>query len=243
MEISFIEIIRSIAELGFMTISAALIIYLFIKQNKKAEEDSAEREQRLAKQQDETSLRYNNLVDSIVTKVTNHTISPEEDRILSIIERNINKILNDTLGRIDANRVALIRYHNGGRGTNGYSFLKMSMTNEVVSVETPPFMPEFQNQFRSLLAYWCDHIDTNNSCFLPDINEVKDLDSTMYEFMKSRNVRGMFGMSINDKYNRTIGFILVEFLGQQNKELDIKKITDILNQVKPKIEALLNLDV
>ena len=76
------------------------------------------------------------LINSIVQGVTNHVPSGMENDKLTKIAEEIDKTLQQILIYTNADRVDLVQYHNGGKGVNRQSFLKMSMTNEQVKVRS-----------------------------------------------------------------------------------------------------------
>lgn len=243
MEMSLIETIKVVSELGFMVCCAAVVLYFFIAHMRKISQEKDVDKQLLNKIQEEDKNRYNQMVDTIVSQVTTHTLNPEEDRWLSIIEKNINALLNVALEKTNASRVYIVRYHNGGRGSNGVSFLKMSMTNEVVAIDAPSAMADFQNQFRSLLAYWCNQLDTADTCYINDREEIKSVDSTMYQFMSSRGVKSKYGNTIRDRYNNPIGFMCIEYLDGHVTCDNEALPKQALERLRPKIEALLNINM
>lgn len=128
----------------------------------------------------------------------------------------------------------------GGRGLNKISFLKMSMTNEVVKIGVQPFMSEFQNQFRSMFSFLVHEIDTVGYCNIENIEDIKDKDASMYEFLKVRNIQANFVVGIKNEEGTTIGFICVEFLDKDN--VNKEQVIKSLKNKKIKIETLLSVD-
>lgn len=128
----------------------------------------------------------------------------------------------------------------GGRGLNKISFLKMSMTNEVVKIGVQPFISEFQNQFRAMFSYWVNEIDKRGYCNINNIDELKEKDASMYEFLKVRNIQAKFGIGIKNEERTTIGFICMEFLDNDNVNQEI--VVKSLQNKKIKIETLLSVD-
>ena len=74
------------------------------------------------------------------------------------ISQEIDKHLQAIITETNASRAALIQYHNGGRGINKQSFLKMSMTNEQIQLGVKPFINGFKDQFRSILRLCSSYI-------------------------------------------------------------------------------------
>ena len=121
---------------------------------------------------------------------------------------------------------------------NGLSFLKMSMTNESVKLGLSSLMPEFQNVFRSFFAYLCEKLIKDGYCYVDDINTLKDVDTTMYEFLYSRDVQSIYSIPIENKNGTVIGFIYIEFTNGDN--VDKEQVEHCLHDKKIRIETLLN---
>ena len=177
---------------------------------------------------------FNKLLDGI----NNHTLSKEENEKISKIEVEIQNILKEALDETKSARVSFVRYHNGGRGLNKLSFLKMSMTNEVVKIGVQPFISEFQNQFRAMFSYWINEIDTKGYCDIENIEDMKLKDTSMYEFLKTRNIQAKFRIGIKNDENTTISFIYIEFLYKDN--MNKEKLVKSLKKKKIKLETLLH---
>ena len=178
------------------------------------------------------------LFDKLLDGINNHTLSKEENEKISKIEAEIQNILKECLDETQSSRVSFVRYHNGGRGLNKLSFLKMSMTNEVVKIGVQPFISEFQNQFRAVFSYWVNEIDTKGYCDIENIEDIKIKDTSMYEFLRTRNIQAKFGIGIKNEENTTIGFICIEFLDKDNVRRE--KVVKSLQNKKIKIETLLH---
>lgn len=168
--------------------------------------------------------RSEQLINSIINGVTSHVPSSEENARLSDISNQIDELLLKMLTETNASRTALIQYHNGGKGVNRQSFLKMSMTNEQVQLGVKPFMPEFKDQFRSVLSYFTKEINDCSYCYITSIEDILNEDTSMYEFMNNRNIVSAFGYGIRGKENNIIGFVLIEYMS------DIKINIDTINK-------------
>ena len=149
------------------------------------------------------------LFNKLLDGINNHTLSKEENEKISKIEAEIQ-----------------------------LSFLKMSMTNEVVKIGVQPFISEFQNQFRAMFSYWVNEIDTKGFCDIENIEDIKLKDTSMYEFLRTRNIQAKFGIGIKNEENTTIGFICIEFLDKDNVRRE--KVVKSLQNKKIKIETLLH---
>ena len=228
-----------------------LIALLYIKdRNKRQKEYDEERKilqadyEEIKKNREQEyqnlSNSYNKIVKDIINGINKHHLTPEEGRSIAQVEKQINDTVKIMLKDTNASRVGIVKYHNGIKDMTGTSFLKMSMTNEAVKIGVTPLMPDFQNHFRSLLAYWCHEIDINGECTVKDTKELMDEDATMYEYLTTRNIEATYGMALKDSKSNIIGFICVEYLDKDDfNEIEVKNIVKG-NQVK--LETLIDLN-
>lgn len=189
--------------------------------------------------QEQQSKNTDTLIQSIVQGIVYHVPSAEENSKLTKVAEEIDSNLQEILISTNASRVSLVQYHNGGKGINKQSFLKMSITNEQVQLGVKPQMSDFKDQFRTVLAYYTREIENNGYCFIENVEDVKTLDASMYEFMKDRNVQSKFGIAVKNKEGVVIGFICAEYLDKS--KADSKKIESILKEKQKVIESLLSL--
>ena len=257
---NFLDLIKSYIEIGMLGLSAILVISMLWFYFKQGLKKSDEKDKRIDKKDSLQDERFSELLNmileqnrqnqeliqkqlsdlstSVINGITKHTIDDKENNSLSKIENDINDCLKRTLIKTNSARVCLIRFHNGGRDMNGLSFLKMSMTNETVKLGLSSLMPEFQNMFRSFFSYLCDRLIKEGHCYINDINILKDVDTTMYEFLFSRDVQSIYSMPISNKNGTVIGFIYIEFTN--NSDVNFEQVEHCLHDKKIKIETLLN---
>ena len=180
------------------------------------------------------------MMNQIIYQVNSHVPSAEENKNLSLLNNTINAYLNDLLKKIDASRVNLVQYHNGARNLNRMSFLKMSVTNEQVKVGCKPLMPEFKDQFRSVLSCVVSELDEKGYCFIKNPEDIKEKDAGTYEFLINRNIKSKYTMAIRNDEETVIGFICVEYENKPTKSTE--EIKKNLEKYKERIQTLLNLE-
>ena len=218
--------LTSLTKLLFDGLAMLVIILLYIRTNNNREKERKEERE-----------RYNQMVDDIITGVHNAHLTPNESKNIAYIEKQINDTLNIILKETDASRVSIVKYHNGNKDMTGKSFLKMSMTNEVINIGVASMMTSFKDVFRSFLAYWCHEIEENGYCIIEDTENIKEQDITLYQYLKTINVQAKYGMALKDNYNNVIGILCIEFLDKD--DFDIKKIKTSLDENFSKIETLI----
>lgn len=74
----------------------------------------------------------------------------------------------------------------------------MDMTNERVKLGVALMQSEFKDQYTALFSYWCNQLIKDGYCYIADVEDIKDIDTSMYNFLSSRNIVSTYGISIND---------------------------------------------
>lgn len=249
---TILEIIKAIADNGFLIVAAAALIWTYLRhekeRSKRADEVSEERKKE-SENNNKTLIQMLEMIEKHMTtqseqlseiKCTPHIHTIEEDRHQEQINQEINDILKHLRESTNSCRATLIRYHNGTVDLAGNSSAKMSITNEDVAPGIIPFSPHFQNQFRGLMAYWCSVIREQGYYYVPDIELFRDLgEQSFYEFLKARGVIGYFGHAVRNKENGVIGFVAIEYM---NLESVAPNISKCLEDKAMKISTLLRLN-
>ena len=256
------ELVKVYVEIGILGLCAILTVMIAYLGFKRSQEDNKTKDKKLEKNQDKLDDRFdamlkiiqeqnrafqeqqlkNNeiLINNIVQGVTSHVPSSEENTKLTRITEEIDKTLQQILIYTNADRVDLVQYHNGGKGINKQSFLKMSMTNEQVKVGVKPFMPEFKDQFRSVISYITKALNESGFCYINDAETVKAIDPGTYEFLVNRGIQSKYCMAIhNTQENYVIGFVCVEYIKKENARPDL--VDKVFKEKQKIFETLLNL--
>lgn len=254
-------ILKAFLEVGILGLCAISLIITFRENNKRAHKKDDEKDARIdrkdlrnedrtdillnalkeqnEKYHDQIAEQFKIITSTIINGVVNHVPSPEETAKVSKVSERIDSCLQEILDDTNADRASLVQYHNGGRGINNQSFLKMSMTNEQTKANVKPIMMEFKDQFRGVLGYFVKELEDKGYCYIEDVDAIKDIDNGIYEFLKNRNVCSKFGIAIKNTNNMVIGFVCIEFSDKSVPNLD--KIKKSFSQKQKVIEALLNL--
>lgn len=256
------EIVKVYVEIGILGLCGVLTIMIAYFGFKRSQDDNEHKDKKLEKNQDKLDDRFdtmlkmiqeqnhafqeqqlkNNeiLINNIVQGVTNHVPSSEENVKLTRITEEIDKTLQQILIYTGADRVDLVQYHNGGKGVNRQSFLKMSMTNEQVKIGVKPFMSEFKDQFRSVIPYITRTLNEQGYCYIDDAESVKTIDPGTYEFLINRGIEAKYCMAIhNTQENYVIGFVCIEYIEKENARPDL--VDKVFKEKQKVLETLLNL--
>lgn len=233
-------IIQLVSEVGILIICAAVVVWQVItdktKQQKHQDSFQEISESIIKSLKDQNDF----MLEQIIKRVdTGHMISPEEDSNISKIERELEMYLTEVLRETGANRASLFRYHNGGKDYNGRSFLRMSMTNEVVKGGTALIQHQSQNLFRSMFYGLIRSLEDNGYDFVDDIENIKETDTGFYRYLRDFDIAAKYSVALYGFTGKIIGFINVDFANKN--DVDLERITNCLNGKKVKIETLLNL--
>lgn len=232
--------LTALSKLLFDGLAILIVFILYIKGNQKRDKEYETEREEQRKRNEELQENYNSMIQDIIKGVSKKHLTPVESKNIGKIEKEINDIINQILLETGASRVCIVKYHNGNKDMTGKSFLKMSMTNEVVNLGVAPMMSDFRDLFRSLLAYWCHEIETKECCIISDTEDLKDIDITMYQYLTVRNIEAEYGIGLKDNDGNIIGFICIEYLNKS--DFDLKKINNVMIKDFPRIETLVSLD-
>lgn len=232
--------LTALSKLLFDGLAILIVFILYIKGNQKRDKEYEAERKEQKKRNEELQKNYNSMIQDIIKGVSKKHLTPVESKNIGKIEKEINDIINQILLETGASRVCIVKYHNGNKDMTGKSFLKMSMTNEVVNLGVAPMMSDFRDLFRSLLAYWCHEIETKECCIISDAEDLKDIDITMYQYLTVRNIEAEYGIGLKDNDGNIIGFICIEYLNKS--DFDLKKINNVMIKDFPRIETLVSLD-
>lgn len=248
-----LEISKIYIELGILGVCGVLVIAIAWLSFKKICDSNAKNNERLDEDRNKLNERYDKMMElyqqqqaknmeiltnKIIQGITNHVPSAQENEKLTKVTEEINKTLQQILISTNADRVGIVQYHNGGKGINKQSFLKMSMTNEQVQLGVKPFITEFKDQFRSVISYVIKELNNKGNCYIQDIESVKEADYGTYEFLNNRGIQSYYCHAIYSPEKNIIGFICIEFRDKSKNNPEL--INQILDDKYRVLETLLN---
>lgn len=89
----------------------------------------------------------------------------------------------------------------------------MDMTNERVKLGVALMQSEFKDQYKDLFSYWCNQLAKDGYCYIADVEDIKELDTSMYNFLSSRHIVSTYGISINDSDRLLNRIYFIRFYG------------------------------
>lgn len=146
------EAFKEYLEIGFLGLCGVLVIVMFYRFLTKSQTDDTKKDETIKEKDKVIEDRFDQMINilqeyqksqtkdteafitSIVNGVTTHTTPRDENKKLTQVTEKLNDTLKQMLIDTKADRAYVVQYHNGGRGINKQSFLKMSITNEEVQI-------------------------------------------------------------------------------------------------------------
>ena len=252
--VPFDSLVKSYLEIGVLGLLVIIFIMIIIAVANKLIKDWSKKDKKIDSKDKMIRDLYEKMLQiqkesiesmgkNIVKEIVEHTPGPEESKQLSKIQDQINKTLQDSLDETKASRVVLVQYHNGGRGVNKQAFLKMSATNERMLVGEAPFVPAFQNQFRSVLSYIVGELEAHKKFYIENIEDLKEIDYGSYDYLKTYEIKEAYYRALIGQKDMIIGFVVVLFTNNNTKKGDKKLIDKVMDTKCNTLETLLSLNV
>jgi len=172
-----------------------------------------------------------NWVHKVEEKIQTEMTTEHLDQLKQSLSTNttnapkITDLMKELLYELDADKVYIMQYHNGGYLLSGLPFLKMSQTFEVVRRGIPPTIKDLQNMPVSLYSIWNQYLCKAQVVMCDDIEQIAELDPATYYLMKQHGVKSCYLFRLEafgrDKEIVPIGFVGIEFI-TKNKTLEIE---------------------
>lgn len=228
LEVGVQELSKLYLELGALGLAFVVLIAIFILTYRTLLKRSTEQSDLIKTLLEKKDEQNAELIKQFVAQITSHVPTPQEAKDANKLSETIDTQLDQLLKDLQASRVVLIQYHNSTTGFSKHSFMKMTCTNEAHVSNVQPLMPTFQNQMKSLFNKSLIILDDVGEYSVENLEDIKDMDESMYWFMSQRQDKQAFHLSIRDKYNNPIGYLLVIYANNnpitQTKEVVIPKM-------------------
>lgn len=156
------------------------------------------------------------------------------------INMEMNKTLNDLKELVDADRIQLYDFHNGGHYANGRRALKMSCTFEVVKPDISRSQLKMQGLPLACFSRFLTKLYDKNWCGYDDIELSKNEIPSMYNLWKDEKIKSCYNCLITNKYNQPIGLISVQHINEKHSytRTDINTIIDKKRYIESLLEKL-----
>lgn len=233
------ELTKIYTEIGVLGMISVVTIFIFIAGAIYIINNNKKNQELITKVLENEQSQNKRLVDEIVNRVTTHVPSAEENETLTKMQTLINDELKSLLISLRASRVALVQYHNGGHSINKQSFLKMSVTNESFQVEESPLMPHLRDQFRTIFSEGMKLLDKDGEFVVDDLEKLKNVDNSMYSFMRERGDEQAFHIALHDADGMVVGYLLVLYSVRNKNRGNADDVMPKMKQTADIIEKLI----
>lgn len=153
----------------------------------------------------------------------------------------INDKMEETKDLLNADRVQIYDFHNGGHYANGRSALKTTCTYEVCRAGIKPVQSQLQGIPLSCIAKFINELLSNNELEVKNIEKIKDIMPATYQLKKDMEIMSFFDIVLNNKYGEPIGFLAIQYVdnsyGVQNIP-DKQKILKLKFFVEEQLEKM-----
>lgn len=130
----------------------------------------------------------------------------------SVIDVEIIHKMEELKEVLNADRIQIYDFHNGGRYANGRSALKTSCTYEVVRVGIKPVQRELQNIPLSCISKFTATILEKGYIETCNIEDIKDIMPATYQLKKDMGLISFYDVAILNIYGEAIGFLAVQYI-------------------------------
>lgn len=129
--------------------------------------------------------------------------------------------------RLNADRVQVYDFHNGGHYANGRSALKTSCSYEVVRTSIASKQGQLQAIPLSVLSKFITQLLNDSFIEVKNLETIKETMPSTYQLKKNQGINSFYDIVLNNKDDEPIGFLAVQFV--KNKySIDEKSKQEIL---------------
>lgn len=130
--------------------------------------------------------------------------------LVDMNERVLTKLRHLKI-ELNADRAAVIQFHNGCQNLSGIDFAKMSCTHEAVRPGLKPAQPEFLNLPVSAYSYLTNASFGFDPNVVLNIDRLRKFDMSTYTLLKGHKVTSFALEPLMTDDGMVFGFIIVEF--------------------------------
>lgn len=145
--------------------------------------------------------------------------------------------------QLNADRVQIYDFHNGGHYANGRSALKVSCSYEVCRTGIQPKQSQLQSIPISCISKFTNKILNDEKFEVKDLEEIKEEMPATYQLKKDMNLNSFYDVALKNSKNETIGFLAVQFVKNPynvKTEKDKEAILKLKFLIEEKFEFLID---
>ena len=129
----------------------------------------------------------------------------------SAIDLAIVKKIDEVRESLNADRVRVFEFHNGGHYAHGRSALKATCTYETCRYGIKPYQSSLANIPLGCITDFINPLLDNNYLAIANIEDIRTSMPSMYNLKKSMEVTAFYDVVIKNKSGDPVGFISIQF--------------------------------
>lgn len=144
------------------------------------------------------------------------------------IDNEIIKRMECLKELLNADRVQVYDFHNGGHYANGRSALKTSCTYEVCRTGCRSYQMYLQAIPLSCIPQFVETLLNKEELKVNDIEDIKENMNSTYHLKKDQGVRSFYDIVIHNKDKEPIGFLAIQYLTENKVKFNNEEKNEIL---------------
>lgn len=128
---------------------------------------------------------------------------------------------------LNADRIHVYEFHNGDNWSDHRPAYKFSCTYEVFKAGNKPIQNECIGLLTNCMPLFVDKIIKENKFVCEDLEDLRDIMPSTYNFKKSINVKSFYDVAIKNKDGKVIGFVAIHWFKKSNVKID----EDVIKQL------------
>lgn len=144
------------------------------------------------------------------------------------IDDSIISKMEDLKELLNADRVQVYDFHNGGHYANGRSALKTSCSYEVIRTGVSHKQSYLQSIPLSCLSRFVSKLMNDGFLEVKNLEEIKDEMPSTYQLKKDMDINSFYDVILNNKNGEPIGFLAVQYVKNEYNILSEKDKQEVL---------------
>ena len=136
---------------------------------------------------------------------------PKKIKHQSDIDMKIHSRIEEIKEYLNADRVQIYDFHNGGHYANGRSALKTSCSFEVVRNGIEGYQKELQAVPLSCIPQFIQELLKNGELKVDNLEEIKNTMPSTYQLKKEQDIASFYDIILNDEKGEPIGFLAFQY--------------------------------
>lgn len=168
------------------------------------------------------------IVTAMKTKKQIEETIPKKLKKQCGIDTIIIQRMEDVKEILNADRVQIYDFHNGGHYANGRSALKTSCTYEVTRAGVKGYQMYLQALPLSAIPRFTNTLLNKGELDVPDLENIKDSMPGAYNIKKEQGVKGFYDIILENENKEPIGFLGIQYVNNSRKTYNNNEKNEIL---------------